>query len=158
MKKIQLTKGMQALIDDKELEKVSQYVWRARKGRNSYYATAHMGDWRSKKDLHLHNLIMNPPVGFVVDHIDHNGLNCQRENMRICTKEENGKNRSAWGMSKYLGVSQVNHKTCIRWEAKIYNHGKRKYLGSFKSEHEAALAYNNAAKVIHGEFANLNHL
>jgi hypothetical protein len=156
MKEIKLTKGMVALIDDCDLEKASQYKWRARKGRHSYYATAIIGDWREKKEIHLHNLIINPPPGFVVDHIDLNGLNCQRHNMRNCTNTQNGKNRSAWGLSKYLGVSIVRHKTCIRWEAKIFSDGNRKYLGSFKTEEDAAIAYNDAAKIFHGEYANLN--
>lgn len=156
MKEIFLTKGMIALIDDEDFKKTSQFTWRARKGRNTYYATAHIGDWRDKKDIHLHNLIMNPPAGYIVDHRDLNGLNCQKSNMRICTKRQNSKNRSGWGASNYLGVSQVKHKTCIRWEAKIYCNGKRIYLGSFKSEKGAALAYNKSAREIHGEFANLN--
>jgi hypothetical protein len=156
MKEIKLTKGMVALVDDGDLEKTTGYKWRARKGRHSYYATAIIGDWREKKEIQLHNLIMSPPPGFIVDHIDLNGLNCLRENMRNCTGAENSKNRSAWGVSKYLGVSPVKHKTCVRWDARIFSNGRRKYLGSFKSEEEAALAYDNAAKKIHGEFANLN--
>jgi len=158
MQKIELTRDMFALIDDEDIEEVSKYNWRARKGRNTYYATTHIGDWRDKKNIHLHNLVMNTPAGFIIDHKDHNGLNCQKDNMRICTKRQNGKNRSSWGVSKYLGVSQVKHKTCIRWEAKIFSDGERKYLGSFRLEKEAAIAYNNAAQKIHGVFANLNAL
>jgi hypothetical protein len=156
MKKIKLTKGMIALIDNGDFGKVSQHKWRARKARNTYYATTTRGDWRGKKQVDLHNLIMDPPDGLIVDHQDRNGLHCQRNNMRYCTNAQNSKNRSAWGLSKYLGVSIVRHKTCVRWEAKIFSNGKRTYLGSFKTQKEAALAYDNAAKEIHGRFANLN--
>lgn len=156
MTEIKLSKNMIALIDDCDLEKASQYKWRARKGRRTYYATALIGDKREKKEIHLHNLIMNPEDGFMVDHIDLNGLNCQRSNLRICLYSQNSKNRSPWGLSRYLGVSIVRHKTCVRWEAKIFSDGNRKYLGSFKTEEDAAIAYNDAAKIFHGEYANLN--
>lgn len=69
---------------------------------------------------------------------------------------QNSKNRTGWGKSKYLGVSMRINKSSISWKAEINSDNKRKYLGVFKSEELAAIAYNEAAEKLHGEFANLN--
>jgi len=158
MKEIKLTQGKVALIDDADFEKISSFKWKARLVRTLWYATAHVGNWRERKFIHMHNLLMNPPIGFIVDHRDHNGLNCQRSNMRLCTHAQNSKNRSAYGASKYLGVAIRRNRDCTYWIAAIQSNKKRMHLGFFKSEKEAALAYNNAAKEHHGEFSNLNNL
>jgi len=105
-----------------------------------------------------------------VDHKDRNGLNNQRENIRACTNSENQKNRTASGRSKYLGVHIIDyqrkyfstknnkytyhHKTGI--VARIVVDKKPKHLGSFKTELEAAIVYNIAARKYHGKFANPN--
>lgn len=156
MKELRISKGKMILIDDEDFEKVSQYNWIIRECKNTFYATALCGKWKDRQYIHLHNLIMNPPVGFIVDHIDHNGLNNQKANLRSCTKMQNSKNRTGWGKSKYLGVSKRINQSSISWKAEINAENKRKYLGVFKSEEAAAIAYNEAAKVLHGEFANLN--
>lgn len=153
MKEIKLTQGMIALIDDEDFEKVNQYKWRARKSKKKHYATSQI---KEKKGIHLHNLIMNPPPGFVVDHEDRDGLNCQKSNMRICTNIQNKKNRTAWGASKYLGVAILRRKNYIKWEARIFNNKTSFYLGCYLTEEDAARAYDKAAKDLHGEFANLN--
>jgi hypothetical protein len=96
---------------------------------------------------------MNPPANIRVDHRDHNGLNCQEYNMRNCTHQQNSINRSAWGSSKYLGVAITRSQT---WSAKIKYNGECHHIGTFSDEISAAHAYDEMARIHHGEFANLN--
>lgn len=91
-----------------------------------------------------------------VDHENHITTDDSIENLRASTESQNTRNRtSAKGSSSiYLGVTF--HKRDKYWQSQILDNGKRHYLGSFKSESKAALAYNKAAVMHHGEFANLN--
>jgi hypothetical protein len=84
---------------------------------------------------------MRPPVGFVVDHIDRDGLNNLRSNLRIVTEEENRWNRGGYGASSYRGVYRKREK----WAAAIKVGGQRKFLGSYHTEREAAEVYDAAA-------------
>lgn len=97
-----------------------------------------------------------PPKDFEVDHIDRNSLNDKIENLRLVTRTNNVRNRGKMRKnpsSKYIGVCwNKSHK---KWVARIGGY-KRVYLGSFKDEKEAALAYDKAVKELHGEFAVLN--
>jgi hypothetical protein len=92
----------------------------------------------------------------LVDHIDRNPLNNTRANLRFCTHSENQRNKASKPLStsKYLGVHW--HKKDCKWQATIRVEGKKVYLGSFKSEEDAARAYDAAAREHHGQFANPN--
>ena len=91
-----------------------------------------------------------------IDHIDQNGLNNCRNNLRLCSISQNNANRKALPnkTSQYLGVCYVSERN--KWVASISKNNKTKILGRFFNEKSAALAYNKAAKEIHGEFARLN--
>lgn len=109
----------------------------------------------------LHRLIMNPQKGMEVDHMDGNGLNNSRQNLRICSREENGRNRklSSLNTSGFHGVCFTKtEKRRKRWLAVIRAKGKKITLGRFHTKEEAAFVYNQAAKKYHGEFATLNKL
>ena len=99
---------------------------------------------------------MQTPNGMQTDHIDHNGLDNQRENLRICTVAENQRNRKADSdnASGFKGVcfSRKRHK----WYAQITVDRKNMHLGSFDSPEEAARFYDLAALAYHGEFARTN--
>lgn len=113
------------------------------------------------KELPMHRLLLgvtDPKIK--VDHINHSTLDNRRVNLRTCTHQENLRNKSPWGSSKYLGVSKGDKKINGRIYpficAGIKIEGKRKHIGHFKTEIEAARAYDNMAKIHFGEFANLN--
>ena len=99
---------------------------------------------------------MNTPAHLVCDHINHNGLDNRKQNLRNCTITQNNANsRSARGASsKYKGVSR--NKKRKKWAAYIKKGKKQTRIGFFEDETEAAIAYDKAAKKYHGEFANLN--
>ena len=153
MKEIELTQGKFAQIDDSDFKYLNQFKWYALKNRNTYYAQRTQTINGKECAIKMHRIIMKTPSKLEVDHKDHNGLNCQRHNMRNCTFTQNRKNRKSWGKSKYLGVSfDSNHIPFAR----IRINGKLIRLGSFLLEQDAAIAYNKAALNYHGEYANLN--
>lgn len=159
MKFIKLTRGLFAQVDDSD-EWLNQWKWYARRGKNTYYAvrTQRYGKRKDnkKKVIYMHRLIMDTPDDQEVDHQDHNGLNCQRHNMRNCTPSQNNMNRRPYNnkSSKYKGV--VWSKSRNKFEAYIKINLKTIYIGQFNSEINAAKAYDIKAKELFGEFANLN--
>lgn len=105
-----------------------------------------------KKRILLHRLIMDAPDGMVVDHRNHDTKDNRRENLRLCTHAENGKNKRPSGLRKYKGVTkQANGYACLMNIKKKFTH-----LGTYDTPEEAALAYNRKATELFGEFACLN--
>lgn len=145
MAEILLSAGKYATVDDVDFEWLSQWKW-----TYSGHGYVHRGD--NGRKIYMHRLIAGWDR---VDHIDGNGLNNQRSNLRPTSIAENGRNRGANrnNTSGYKGVFRNSKST---WSSRIVSDGKNKYLGSFKSKEEAALAYNEAALKYHGEFARLN--
>jgi hypothetical protein len=153
MKEIQLTQGKVALVDDEDFELLNQYKWCAAKNKNTYYAESKINNINVK----MHRLIMKTEKGNVVDHKDHNGLNNQKCNVRNCTNAQNSKNRTkskSQSSSKYIGV--IYRGDVSSWQASIRVNYVLINLGFFKTQNEAAEAYNKAAIKYFGEFANLN--
>lgn len=126
---------------------------------NKGYAVTFVG----RNAVLMHRLILGAKErNQIVDHANRNRLDNRRINLRFCTHSQNMANRKSRGSSKYLGVS-VFAKTKIdstkgvnRIVSRIRINGINTGLGSFKTEIEAARAYDAAAKIHHGEFANLN--
>ena len=104
----------------------------------------------------MHRVIMNAPKGMLVDHIDGNGLNNRRSNLRLCTNKENARNArpSKGGSSRYKGVCW--HKAKKKYDARIEVDGKRYCLGYFADEIEAAVTYDIKAMQLFGDFAYFN--
>lgn len=159
MKEIKLSKfgknkGLYvAMVDDEDFERVRQFAWSVQKGGNTYYAkTSVMIDGKCKY-VFLHEYVTGS-VGS--DHIDGNGLNCQKLNLRKCTKAQNAMNAAPHktGSSKYKGVTKPigrNH-----FHSQIRINGRHVFIGSFTDEIEAAKSYDKKAIEFFGEFARLN--
>lgn len=106
---------------------------------------------------YMHSVVVRPPDGTVVDHINGNPLDNRRENLRVCLIKENVRNSPGrGGLSRFKGVSW--NKQAGKWQVAIRANGQRIYLGIYEDELEAASVYNEAAKKYFGEFAYLNVL
>ena len=160
MKEIKLTQGKITLVDDEDYEYLNQFKWYVFKKGHTYYVARQKSINGVTKTILMHRLIINTPNNMMTDHIDHNGLNNQKYNLRICTNGQNLMNRNPYGASKYLGVYFL--KLVKKTREYIYIHAgitvnkKTIHLGRFKTEEAAARAYDKAAKQYHGDFANLN--
>jgi len=154
-KLIRLTQGKFAIVDDHNYEWLSKYKWYY--GCGGYAARDILdGTTKKKKTILMHRLILNAPPGKECDHIDGDRLNNLESNLRLCTHAENQHNQRPHqdGTSRWKGVCW--HKRDGKWRARIHFENNRKHLGCFKSEDEAALAYDTAAIELFGEFARLN--
>ena len=142
-----------AQVDDEDFEYLNQFKWHRQDNKTTYYARRTLWINGKTKTESLHRFIFNikDPKIFV-DHKDGNGLNCQRENMRICSCLENLRNKKTFSKSGFKGVYVGQG----RVRASIRIGDKTMYLGRFNTEIEAAIAYNEAAIIHHGEFAKLN--
>jgi len=144
-----------AIIDDKDYDLVSIKRWYALKGRKGeyYYWTTVAG-----KRISMQRLIMKPKETEIVDHINRITHDNRRSNLRVCNKFENAWNRTSIreASSKYLGVSY--HRQHNYWQALLTVNYKRIFLGNFKTEKQAAIAYNIAAIKYHGDFASVNNI
>ncbi len=151
IKHIPLTKGKFAIVDEKDYERLSRYRWHAICIRGHWYARRYAG----RGAIMMHREIMDAPQDKCVDHVDGNGLNNRRCNLRLCTQQQNMQNRRPLlRTSKFKGVSY--YKSTEKWHAEITYWGKKTYIGSFDDEIEAAKAYDRKAIELFGEFAYLN--
>lgn len=145
-------------IDESEYNKLIKHKWYLEKSNNNFYAYTTIKINSVKKNFKMHRLIMglNFGDGLIVDHINHNGLDNTKENLRLATKSQNGQNSKSQknSSSKYLGVSY--YKRDNLWTAQIKVENKKLHLGRFLSEQKAAECYNIAANKYYKEFANLN--
>lgn len=159
MKQIPLTKGLVALVNDEDYEYLMQWRWKTMKHGRTFYAVRSTYKDKKQELISMHRLILDlSKSNEYADHIDRNGLNNQRYNLRISSPTQNSANRSSHknGTSKYLGVSY--RKDNNKWRASICKNGKIINLGQYTTEESAALSYNNNAIELHGNFANLNNI
>lgn len=159
MKYIQLSRGYRAIVDDEDYERVSKWIWTyaPNAGDKVKYAvtqiiTACCG---TRKRIKLHRFIMDAKPGQEVDHINADGLDNRKSNLRFCSRAQNLANKKKMsGNRKYKGVAAVTGSS--KWQANIGWKKKRIYLGCFNTQEEAARAYDDKAMELYGEFARFN--
>ena len=153
MKEIRLTQGKIALVDDDIYEKLNSYKWCTHKCGTKIYAARKVRINGKCISFRMHRFIMNPSKGMQVDHLDENGLNNQRSNLRICTASQNRMNRGKQidNTSGYKGVSWSKGKNI--WQSLIGVERKQIHLGFYNNKEKAYRVYCEAAKKYHGEFA-----
>ncbi len=163
MKKIQLTKGQFALVDDEDYERINAHKWCASldSQANSYYAMRKsLPDENGKRHaISMHREIMGAKPGEHVDHINHDTLDNQKKsNLRLCNRSQNMANRRMHSNnnSGYKGVDWSRSNNA--WRARVSVNGKSRFIGYFPTSLDAALAYDKAAIEYHGDHARTNKM
>ena len=159
MREIALTQGKIAIVDDEDHEGLVCFPWVASLKRDRYYAQRTVGPRRDRHTIAMHRVIVGAIPGELVDHRDGNTLDNRRLNLRKCTPTQNQWNRHRiWSKSGLKGVHRVDRGCNLKrpWAAEICINGKNVHLGYFAFPEEAAIAYNRAAMIYFGEFANIN--
>jgi len=155
---VPLTRGMFAIVDRIDVERVSQFLWSATTIRGRWYSVGRVVNEEGWSKLMLmHRFIVNPPDSAIVDHKNGNALDNRRSNLRLATKAENAMNSRlrSDNTSGYRGVTYDARRKSRPWRAFIRDGGQR-WLGYYETAEEAARAYDAAAKVSFGEFARPN--
>lgn len=157
MKEISLTQGKVALVDDEDFEFLNQWKWRILRGRHTCYAKRHGPRFAgARPTILMHRSLLNAPTGLQVDHINGDGLDNRRLNLRLATNAQNGQNQRPRtdGTSRFRGVSW--NTKAHKWVATICFHQQVRCLGYYDTEIEAARVYDKMAGFLFGEFARLN--
>lgn len=156
MRKIPLTRGFEAMVDDEDFDSLNAFCWVYLPDRNTSYGMRRIVRNGKKSTLSMHRHILKEPNG-IVDHIDGNGLNNQRSNLRVVNAKQNQWNSRKHKdncSSPYKGVSWNKH--AKKWKASFGPSANRFCLGYCVDPKEAALLYNVAASFAYREYAKLN--
>lgn len=158
--RVPLSKGKFALIDAEDADRVLAFKWQAHLANPGcptpkWYARRRTKIGGKYRVIRLHRFIVDAPDGTEVDHINGDGLDCRRENLRFATDFQQCANRTKNGnahVTQYKGVEQCGKK----WRVRFVANGVRYNVGTFDTEESAAHEYDRLARLIHGEFAWLN--
>lgn len=150
MKIIFLSRGFEAKVSDIDYERLRKHRWWAFQSSqsNTWYAYTQV----KRKTIFMHRMITGCPKGMEVDHQDNDGLNNQRDNLRICCRSQNAINRAFWTETGFKGV----YKDRLKFRARITYLGELMNLGTYATAEEAAMVYDQKAFELFGEFAFLN--
>ena len=144
-------KGKYTLVDYEDYMRLKKYHWHI--SINTSGITYVSRTTKDNKKIYLHREILNPPDNYLIDHINMNGLDNRKENLRLATKQQNLVNspKQRNNTSGYKGV----YKCGYHWKAILGLNKQNIYLGCSKSKEEVARVYNLAASKQHKEFANI---
>lgn len=152
---VQLTKGMEAIVDASDVHLIDQWNWYADVQSNGrVYARRNVsigGRGGPKQAIFMHVAVAGAIPGMQIDHNDGSTLNNRRRNLRHSTRSQNIAN-SKLRVDNTVGFKGV-YRRKNRWSAQITKNGERLYLGSFKTPKLAHQAYIEAAQTLFGEFA-----
>lgn len=156
LEKIKLCDGSIVIVDPEDVSLVHRYKWRYSECTRKKYVRNGYGQL-------LHRLILGAEEGQIVDHINGDTLDCRKCNLRLATNQGNARNqRKRNGQkitSEFKGVSVVDSSRARPYRASIRDDkGKQRHIGYFKTDVEAAFAYDVASTMYHGEFGKRNFL
>jgi len=153
--------GLECIVDDEDYDELIKYNWHPKIYLKDNVCYAAM--WNHGHPITIHIFIMKYHEHNInnqdIDHKDHNGLNNQKENLRICTKSQNHYNTNKHRgnkTSEYKGVSFDKHRN--KWFVQLKFDNKNIYIGRFDKEKDAGLAYNKKAIEVYGDYAHLNNI
>jgi hypothetical protein len=146
MKRIPLTQGMVALVDDADYEFLNQWRWYAHHARRTFYAarTRRPSDGPGPSTIYMHRVILGPPDGMDTDHVDGNGLDNRRQNLQSATRAMNSANRPRRNNNRKHDIPLGVWKVGRRFRASIGIDGHNTHLGTFDTPKEAHAAYMTA--------------
>ena len=158
MKEIQLNKGMVALVDDDDFERINKYKWQAYKKRHVWYAKNVKRKDKKRIVVKMHHFILNQVSETIIDHKNRIGIDNRKDNLRICTSQQNTQNSRIrkTNTSGYKGVSLS--KKNQKYRCNITINYKAFCFGEYTSAIAAATVYDFFAYKLHGEFAGLNFM
>lgn len=152
---VELSNGGYAIIDEEDWIKVKNYTWRRLDANTTSYAITKInGD-----TVYMHRLIGRIPDNLVTDHINGNGLDNRKENLRACTQAQNLRSNGPYREStcpEYRGVRDTKRSLSKPYQARIKKDGKQRHIGYFSDPREAAEAYDEKARELFGEYAYQN--
>lgn len=157
-KKLFIRDDIHAIVDDEDYERLNKFKWSLQEGKNTYYAARNDKSSGKRKYIYLHRAVLNVTDSkILVDHINGNGLDNRKSNLRLCNNSKNQANRvkSKHSTQPYRGIRR-RRTLQDKYEARIRFKGKEYYLGRFDTAEEAALMYDLTLIAFHGEFANTN--
>ena len=152
---VTLSNGETVVVDDADRDLVMAYRWWPAKKRRTTYAYTQVG----RKTIYMHRLIMGEPEGLVVDHVDDNGLNNRRSNLRVATHAQNMARQRSFcaGPGGFRGVYRARSGRFVA-RVEVGNGKAYHHLGTFDTAEQAARAYNQKASEVFGSFARLNEV
>ncbi len=149
MRKIPLSQGKFAIVDNDDFAELNQWKWCATKGRRNYtfYAGRNVPNKGKKPPqikLLMHRFIAKCPKGKIIDHIDGDGLNNRKSNLRICTQMENQLNRHCVPRSNTSGFVGISwNKNAGKWMVGGMRKGKYRWGGYYLKLKDAKIALKN---------------
>lgn len=147
MKEIILTQNKVALVDDNDFEYINQFNWNAHRTEKYWYAARSGG-------VRMHRIIMHAPENREIDHINGDGLDNRKENLRVCTHQQNMQNQLLPRINNKLGVKGVSlEKGRKKFRATIFVKGNKIHLGYYNVLKDADIAYRTAEKKYFGDFS-----